>query len=346
MKVNCLKFFNIPQCIPYKNCNNQYGAFNISFSGTDKSLQSDTVSFSKKDLLSQSEDIIFAKTAASINNPENYLGSGTEAAVYRIKDTDYCVRVLNKNKNKISKPISFNLTEADKINHVVAKLGNGATIMKFYEGYPSYKTYNSRHTIKQESIDKIVEDLPISAFQKLLKQICYAKDNGMIFDCSWQNVIINPKDKTITAIDFYELNEEFPEEVHPLRYCYASLIYNDAAEEHKKDCLAKLLLAGLEEMKPGVSPIMSPKEFGFCDFINAAYKYKYMTPDKYTKLLKNVFSEIENLKEKENSDINIKSELNGKIKIAESIIKQTLLKNDYKSSIPVIKDYNMSEKNL
>ena len=67
------------------------------------------------------------------------------------------------------------------------------------------------------------------------------KQNGMFFDCGWGNVIINPKDKTITAIDFYTENENFYNDGSILQACYSSLVYPGAPAEHKKTCAAQNL---------------------------------------------------------------------------------------------------------
>ena len=48
--------------------------------------------FKSCDLLDLSEKDIFEKIQQSVNY-ENFLGNGTEAEVYRIKGTDYCVRI-------------------------------------------------------------------------------------------------------------------------------------------------------------------------------------------------------------------------------------------------------------
>ncbi len=344
MKVNCLKNFNTLYSRPCKDYYLSHIAFNVSFRGTGKLLQNDTISFSKNDLLSQSEDVIFAKITDAVNNPSHYLGSGSEATVYKIEDTGYCVRVLNKNKNKISRPVSFSLTDSDRINHVVAKLGNGATVMKFFEGYPPYilPGLKNRYKIKQSEIDVMLDNMPVTAFQKFFRQICTANKNNMGFDCSWNNVIVNSKDNTITAIDFYKMDEEFPDVFKPLRLCYASLTYLKADTQHKKNCAAHLLLAALDELKPGHNPCCSVNELDFSGFLHLVYRDKNMKPDRYTLLLLNTLNDIEVLKIKNmynKYDLKIANELNGKIKVASILIRQSLLPVK-KDSLQVIDDSN------
>ena len=346
MKVNFIQNFNIQQYAPAKNCNKERLCYNVSFSGADKAMQSDTVSFSKSNLLSLNEDEIIAKISESVNNPYNYIGSGSEASVYRVTDEPYCVRVSNKQIPKIKKPVSQDLTLEDKINHIVAKLPDDVRVMKYLEGYPPYLvSLYKYYDISQSEVNKILEEMPVSSFQNFFRQICYAKEHGMIFDCCWSNVIINPKDKTITAIDFYK-DVENTNNSSMLQDCYASLIYSEAPVQHKKACAAKLLLAALEEMKPGVIPCIGVIDFNMPKFIDRFYFDRKLTYSAYAKQLKEILQDIEALKIKDlyNQDTNclnnnVKIELNWKIKLAESLIKQIFL-SQKNNNPPVINENN------
>ncbi len=342
MKVNFIQNFNIQQYAPAKNCNKERRCYSVSFSSADKAMQSDTVSFSKSNLLSLNEDEIISKISESVNNPYNYIGSGSEASVYRVTDEPYCVRVSNKKIPKIKKPVSQDLTVEDKINHIVAKLPDDVRVMKYLEGYPPYLvTLYKYYDISQSEVNKILEEMPVSSFQKFFRQICYAKEHDMIFDCCWSNVIINPKDKTITAIDFYkEDGSSFNNNV--LKDCYSSLVYSEAPAKHKKICAAKLLLAVMQEMKPGIKPCIAVNDIDCAGFVNQFYFDESSTCLPYIKLLKKIFKDIEILKIKDlyNQDTNclnnnVKVELNGKIKLAESLIKQIFLPQ-INNQIPVI----------
>lgn len=341
VKINFIQNFNISKYATLKNINNQSEFYNVSFRGADKSLPSDTVSFSKKDLFSCEEDEIIEKISEAVNNPDNLIGSGSEAAVYRISGEPYCVRILKNKKNKIKKPVSTKLTKKDKINHVVAKLPNGIRVMKYLEGYPPYLLSLYSYDKTQKEVDKMLDEMPVSSFQKFFRQICYAKKHDMFFDCVWSNVIVNPKTNTITAIDFYKKIENDYLAYSVLQECYDSLIYPNAPETHKNTCAAKLLLALFEEMKPGVLPcidVIDADMYGFierCDLIKSPA---------YSKLLKKILNDIEILKIKDlynhNAESlynNAKNELNGKIKVAQSIIKQTLL-HSQTSTLQVISD--------
>ena len=317
-----------------------------SFSGV-RELDNDTAAFSKKDFLSLPEVQILNKINESLNNPDNFIGAGHDASVYRISDEPYCVRRMHKNKNKIAGPVSFELTQEDKINHVVAKLSDGTSIMKYLEGYPPYLFSLYGYNIKQTDINKILEEMPVIAFQNFIRQIGNAKQNDMFFDCGWGNVVVNPQNNTITAIDFYTGSENFYNDGRILQACYSSLVYPGAPAEHKKTCAAKLMLAALEEMKPDISPCMDIRDINISSFLG-----RFCSEEKqdYPKILKNILQEIEKLKLKDlynKSDslyTNTENELNGKIKVAQFLIKQTLLPSYESNTIPVIDDkeiYNL-----
>ena len=89
-------------------------------------------SFRSRDLLDLPQKDILAKVQNSVT-PDNFLGQGTEAEVYRIKGTKYCVRIPYLAQD-IYRLYTKELTPIDKVNHVVAKLGFGASIMKYFEG--------------------------------------------------------------------------------------------------------------------------------------------------------------------------------------------------------------------
>ena len=296
----------------------------------DKTSDRDTFSYSTTNFLSLPHNKIIEQIKKSVTNPNNFLGKGREAYVYKIQQTPYCVRILHGSTNKIKGQLSFDISDEEKVNHVIAKFQGGITIMPCFEGYPPYilPGLKSRYKIQQSEIDEILDNMPVSAFQKFFRQICTANKNNMGFDCSWNNVILNSKDKTITAIDFYKMNEEFPDVFKPLRLCYASLTYLKADAEHKKNCAGKLLLAALEELKPGIEPCCSVNEFDFSGFIHLVYRDKNMKPDRYTALLLNTLNDIEVLKIKNiynQDDLKISNELNGKIKVAAALIRQSML---------------------
>ena len=162
----------------------------------------------KKDLLESSPETIFSKIAKAIKDKSNFLGSGCEGSVYSIPGTNYCIKLphagVENKKINYRKFFSLNLTEQDKINHIEAHLGDGAVIMKKINGTTA--------SDNPEIIENLI-DFPASSFNDFLKQISEAHNNKMFFDAINQNIIINNKNKRITAIDFvpennYTYNEE------------------------------------------------------------------------------------------------------------------------------------------
>ncbi len=290
-------------------------------------LDKDTVSFKTLDLLQLPKKKIFEKIDKSIKNRENFIGSGGEAIVYRIDDTDYCVR-LNKDFIKdYKKSFSLKLREEDKINHVVARLGKGSSIMKYIEGYPVLSFSRSKAQPPSDEIAKMIAELPEAAFNKLFKQICHAKDNQMIFDCNWTNVIVNPKEKTLTAIDFYKMIPDMPETVRPLDYIFASLVHMETTLEQKKKYAGKLLLAALEELKPSVKPCLNPSEFGFGGFIYKLKNSYEVNLGKFEDILVKTLSEIQDIKIKESNGRDVYIELNSKLNMAKALVNQLFLKS-------------------
>ena len=290
----------------------------------------DTVSFGSQDLLSSSKDEITAKVKTAIADKRNYIGAGADAEVYKIPDTNYCVRVLYRdNEYNSGVPellkrktlgLSFNISEQDKVNHVVAKFFKG-TILKFIEGVPVMTPFMSEQEINENS--KIIQDAPVSSFHKLLRQISHAYENNMMFDCNYGNIIVNPKDKSFTAIDFYDMGDNI-EISHPLNHIYSGFTHIYTTPEQQKIFAKKILQASLEEVKPNHKPCLDVRNLDFYKFIYRLHNNNIIESRKFTELLVNTFSEIEELKLKELNGEDVKNLLNCKIKVAKSIIKQVL----------------------
>lgn len=302
---------------------------NISFCG----LQKDTLELSSKDLLKLDKCEIFNKVNNAINR-ENFLGAGGEACVFSIPDTPYCVRLIKKRNacfdtvdkssfKKFDNKFSLKLTEDDKVNHIVAKLGGGATIMKKIEGYPLV-LYNPQNFDKtQKEVNDAFYKLSPLAFNCLLKQVYNAKMNGFIFDCSSSNVIMNPKQDKLTAIDFYKASKDYPEDVNVLRRVYASFVKE--AEFERKHCAGYLLKSALMELQPNVKSEVPPNEFKFLDFIN---KVKLESEDEFPTqidILSNVLVHIQCLKFRELIGEDVTKDLLGQHKVANALINQLFL---------------------
>lgn len=275
----------------------------------------DTVTFSRNnDFLSSPKNLIYEKIEEAIKNNANKLGEGGEAEVYKIPDTNYCVRLDYATIDAYKNNLSFKLSEQDKINHVVAKLGGNSTIMKYIKGTPVATIDMTENEIRKNADD--IMRMPVSAFRKLLHQICYAKEHGMAFDCAWGNVIVNSKKQTLTAIDFYASDEYFSS----LREINCALAHTDITLEQRKQIAGKILKAGLEELSPGHKPYIKPDNLGFSRFIYNLCRIP-VSP-KYRDLLLKLLTETENLKLKELHSTNIARELEGKLKVLNCLVKQ------------------------
>lgn len=280
----------------------------------------DTFEFQKKDILSLSKDEILKKINHSIK-PEYSIGKGSEAEVYKIDGTNYCVRISKKDNPQQLKNLSFDLSQEDKINHIVAKIGAKSSIMKYIEGYPLLLGINKKYDVTQQQVNKLVCNLPSTAFHNLLKQICHAQKYGMTFDHSWTNLIVNPKENTLTAIDFYKDNFADYEEFLPLRKIYVALMHD--TPEEKKKCINLLINGALEEFKPKIKPEININDIHFYDFMQHVERGDIQVRANSWHMLKNTLSEIEKLKSAEqkfNQDVS--SQLSGRIKIAQALLNQ------------------------
>ncbi len=281
----------------------------------------DVISFSGQlDLLKLSENEILEKIKTSIADNKNYLGEGGDAIVYKIPDTDYCVRLNKDTFENYKFHLNFKLNERDKVNHVVAKLGHGSSIMKYIEGSPVFTPF--MRDKKAKEIASIIEQMPTQAYKKLFYQICDAHKLGMMFDCSWPNVIINSKNNTMTAIDFYKSEES----INPLRYIYSALVTEHTTLKQRQNCAGKLFAIALDEFKPGKKPHIAPMDFDFYRFIYSLggenCTMQVIENPKYIKLLVSNFEKLETLKYSEIRNIDVKSQLNASLKVLKSLIKQ------------------------
>ncbi|MCM1339489.1 MAG: hypothetical protein NC191_07465 [Muribaculaceae bacterium] len=284
---------------------------------------SDVVSFGNKnsDLLSLSDSEITKRIKLALNNGD-ILGEGGEAVVYKIPDSNYCVR----RRHHISEPecclrvrsFTRNVTAQDKVNHVVAKIGKNITVMPIIEGVPVKSVFMSENECSK--IAAQIESFPQSAFQSLLRQISEAYDKDMMWDCNWSNLIVNPSKKSLTAIDFYKNTEE--EAPSHLAYMFAGLVHDLTTEKQCKIYAEKIMNAGMEEFKPGVTPCCSFDNFGFSDFIREIDDLELFENKNYIKLLYKITYNIRDLKRREILGENVTNDLNGQIKVVKSIMRQ------------------------
>lgn len=281
----------------------------------------DTVSFCSKseNLLETSPENILTKIKKSITK-DCFIGKGGEAVVYRIKGTNYCVRINNDiDIDKLSRyksSFKTNVSEQDRVNHVVAKFGKDITIMPIISGKPLCSTDMSIDQCKR--MPALIANIPIESFHKFLRQISDAHKNGMMFDCVPSNVIANWKLKTLTAIDFYKSDEG----IAPMSHMFTALDLYYTNLQQKKTIAGKIFSVVTEELKPGNKPCLSPNDFDFYKFIYKLRDKKVLEDEGYVKLMVKLFNDIEELKYKELRGEDVTLVLNGKLKVVNSLIKQ------------------------
>ena len=295
---------------------NIYSSYNSHTYAVRTSYKQDCVSFSSKNLLTlPSEEI--SKIVTKAIEQENFLGSGRFGEVYKIPDTDYCVKILKKNwmnKTNFGK-WSTEIDEADKANHILAKAENDSTIMKYVKGTSLFKYTETEN----------LAELPETTFRQFLKQISDAEQLGLAFDNAPANVIYDAEKKTLTAIDFYRPNFEF--EIYPFTQVFSALESRNVGYQSlisNKKLAGKIMNIALDEYaKKG------PTEFKFEDgdimrlMHRVGSTYKVNLPPQY-KFLKQSFLDIMELKKAQRRGEDADNELAGKIKYAKAIIKQIL----------------------
>lgn len=281
----------------------------------------DTVSFTGHwDLLKLSDKTIFQKINETRSNNKNLLGEGGQAKVYRIPNSNYCARFEKHEFNDYNPTLNRNIYACDKINHVVAKFGKYSSIMHYIEGVPVFSP-NTPACNAQKTAQDIAE-MPITTFKKLVQQICYAYDNGMMFDCAWGNVIVNPKENKLTAIDFNK--NILDESLKPLSYTFSSLVHKYTTPEQIKIYANKILNAVLEEFQPSHKPFWNVTNFDFSSLLAAVEHSSDFGKTPQSKLLYKYLEVLKELKVKDLQGIDVSRNLNGTLKIVKALINQTL----------------------
>lgn len=298
-----------------------------------KLLAKDTVSFCGKqndELLSITPKEIFEIIDKTIKDKSNKLGQGGEAAVYRIPDTAYCVRINLDYKSKLKSKFSLDVSDKDKVNHIVANLGGKSSIMHFIDGYPMRPT---GFITKENYVDtpKMLEQIPVEGFQMLLKQVSNALNKSLKYDCNATNVMINPKDNTLTAIDFFEEPKDISRPSFILSELYVSVTPLKTTKSQKQKAAGKILLAALEELKAGEKSCYPINDFDFSRLIYKLNKEGLIQSDAYKNILIKTFEKIVELKNQEiKAGMNL-PELNRALKVANSLVKQLFFNNNLDS---------------
>lgn len=281
-------------------------------------LTNDVVNFTGyRRFLDLPKDEIFARIKRSIS-PDYFIGAGGEAKVYSIKGTKYCFRCPKGTADTYRTHLDFDISEADKVNHVVANLGGGATIMNRLKGVPVKTDKMTAEQIQQ--VAQTIVDFPVQSYSTFMHQLADADRKNMYFDNFWPNVIINPKDKTITAIDFVK---DFPyaEEFAPLGKMFSVLTHDGNTVDQMGMIANKILKAALKDLAPGQKPCIPPNQFDFSLFlIDLRNLNKFSIADESYCDLFNALERVVELKELELKGENVTSMLKNDIQVAKEII--------------------------
>lgn len=272
------------------------------------------------DFLKMPKNLILQKIKNSVNKDSTFLASGREARVYKIEDEPYCVRVPLHNRGLIidvGESLDFNITNQDKVNHVVAKLDNGITLLQYIEGENLFKSFNSN-----------VLNLNKDAYKSLIKQISVAFNNDMLCDATPANLIYYERNKTLTFVDFYNYQEYLNvKEARPLNKISSAILFNYAEKDEKilKKFVCTLMDVALDEFKFGVTPQLPVDQYDFNEFLtkmNNLLTSKFDTKSHNNKHLLSIY--LDDLKKLKKDELyrysNVENKINCKLKDIKQLI--------------------------
>lgn len=245
------------------------------------------------------------------------LGWGSEGTVYKIQNSDYCVKVPDLEyafwnwTNKI--------TPQDKLNHIVAKSTNGVVIMNFIPG-------------KKLPVQNKPDELycqPIDTYRKFLIQLTNAHNVGLECDVTPSNTIFNPINHTLTQIDFkfssIQNNEQNQHLVNAFSLLHQLIPNSSIARKQNNQLFLNLTQATLEELRPNIKGEISAKDIDFQSFYEKYQRtmHNIVLPKQYDILNKTMKEAIilkyhcEKLTAEQNPEL-----LTAKINFAQSLINQ------------------------
>ena len=301
----------------YPQVNNNYQIKNTrNFIGKPilaPQLTRDTVSFCALgvEFLNLPKNEIMRKIRDSIRE-ENLLGRGVEGQVYAIDGTDYCLKYSQNTDSlqTLSKSFRKRVSDEDRINHIVARLGNDAVIMKRIKGI-SVADIN-RLPVKEynESIEKLLK-FPNSAYRDLLNQIIEALKHGMEYDCHGGNLIVDFENKKLTAIDFCSPRKLYNSEALFKVYspflnegCFEKIYQpfldiNYFDEDSKRLLGKKIMYMLLDELKPEVQPKLDFQDIDVLPFLCDLANVGTIKINRLLAQISDGFNELVDLKERE-----------------------------------------------
>lgn len=247
-------------------------------------LSQDTVSFKAR--YARPKDLMDLKSAEIIQvcmdalKRNILIGEGQEASVYKIPDyaMQYCIRREKNSNGPLSKlKLSYKLNDYDKANFVVAKLGEGVSILKFVPGIP-LKIMNNHDTPSGKKVKQALQELVANNFEEepFIRAIGLIEQNrakGIVFDRKGENLLVDAITQEITPIDY---SPEFNDiEYNPIAYIYHALDVDKT--EHAPKVLGKLCKAYAERLKTAdISELnldVLDKNFYYRGFMDDAFNY-------------------------------------------------------------------------
>lgn len=131
------------------------------------------------------------------------IGEGGEATVYRIKGTDFALRVHHNKVSgekvrilDLSEGINFNITPEDEVNYIVGKF-KGGEIIKYIKGEIIQGT-------KSEEVCRGINNLSDNSIKEYFRKILDAEKLGLYHDSFGANALFDKKTGKLIPIDFWE----------------------------------------------------------------------------------------------------------------------------------------------
>lgn len=163
-------------------------------------------------------------------------GKGAEGIVYKIKNSNFALKINNNKKieKELNNPINLAVNNLDKTNHVKAKIGNNINIMEYIEG-------------ESISLNISNNELSTEKIKECLKYIYNAANDGFRHDFGGKNILFNKKNGNLTPIDFLPRRAGYKENI--INNTFIQLYPTAKTSEDINKLLSKISLAFVELLK-------------------------------------------------------------------------------------------------
>ena len=326
-----ISFYFSQVCNPYQRDN----SFSVKKNNSYITPTKDTCSFKGK--LVDFRQLPSSEISRIVNDTvkkNELLGRGAEGNVYKIPNTDYCVKIPHVETGFWS--WTSDVTTQDKLNHIVAKSANGAVIMNYIDG-KSLPMKNKPNTLYS---------LPVDSYRKFLVQLAEAHNAGLDCDVASSNTIFNPQTHSIVQIDFRIPEDNFEEPNQYLVKAFSLLQQwgsDSMSCKQNQKLFLNLTQATLEELRPNKDSQILLKDVDFQSFYRKFQRTMFASgvslPRQYD-FLNKTMNEAITLKYRcaksfDKSDIDL---LTAKVNFAQSLINQLGAdkKDMYSLNLPVL----------